>query len=680
MSITITTSTIPGSPVGTPNPLPIFRSGDNERPVTHDGTFLPQDLPGFGKNTSFCVLPYRMQESYTRERTPQEIRAIVLENEFLRAELWPEYGGRLVSLYNKEIDRELLFRNPVFQPANLAIRNAWFSGGIEWNVGRFGHSVFTCDSLFAGIVTDEEGNEFVRLWEYERTQRLFFTIDLHLPPGSRHLTASVRIINDNDEGTPLYWWTNIAARQDNRARVFSTTDEVIYIKPSSNTQEGNASSFGRATLPNLPSLPGKDASYPKNFPYSSEYFFQTPPTYRSPWEACGYDDGLLFYERSSAELRYRKMFCWGTQSGGKHWCDYLSQRDKGNYIELQGGLAPSQVHGRTLAAHSEITFTQIFGGTSIPPEQIAGTWAEANARVTRVVEECLCAEQVAEIHARCQRASTTEIKRIIHHGSGWGALELMRRRAMADQRPVPTGLTFPSETIGVEQEQWVELLQDGTMSAPSTGQMPTGYVVDRAWEPLLLRAAEHPRPEAVWPLIHLGIMRREHRDEEGAMDAWKSANEIESTSIAWRNIAQLLKRQGDTAQFIEALRRAGVEDGDTPNEHLSYELLEGLFGHERYEEIKTYYERLPRTLREKERLIVLTALADLRRDDDALFERVISRPLAYVREGETRLVDAWYAREARREAQERGTTVTPQLLQEVRATHRPPENIDFRMS
>jgi hypothetical protein len=54
---------------------------------------------------------------------------VVLENDILKATFMPVSGGRLWSLYHKPEQRELLNRNPVFQPANLANRNAWFSGG-----------------------------------------------------------------------------------------------------------------------------------------------------------------------------------------------------------------------------------------------------------------------------------------------------------------------------------------------------------------------------------------------------------------------------------------------------------------------------------------------------------------------------------------------------------------------
>ena len=40
-------------------------------------------------------------------------------------------------------------RQSRFQPCNLALRNAWVSGGVEWNVGIIGHTPFTVDAMFA---------------------------------------------------------------------------------------------------------------------------------------------------------------------------------------------------------------------------------------------------------------------------------------------------------------------------------------------------------------------------------------------------------------------------------------------------------------------------------------------------------------------------------------------------
>ena len=63
----------------------------------------------------------------------------ILENDILRATFLLGFGGRLWSLFHKPAGRELLTVNPTIQFANLALRNAWFSGGVEWNIGTIGH-------------------------------------------------------------------------------------------------------------------------------------------------------------------------------------------------------------------------------------------------------------------------------------------------------------------------------------------------------------------------------------------------------------------------------------------------------------------------------------------------------------------------------------------------------------
>jgi len=104
---------------------------------------------GYGVSSNFAdgCLPYAVQDNFGRERTSQPFWVAVLENEFLRATILLDYGGRVWSLYHKPAQRELLTVNPVFQPANLAIRHAWYSGGIEWNCGVRGHTPFDFDQI-----------------------------------------------------------------------------------------------------------------------------------------------------------------------------------------------------------------------------------------------------------------------------------------------------------------------------------------------------------------------------------------------------------------------------------------------------------------------------------------------------------------------------------------------------
>jgi hypothetical protein len=110
--------TLMGAPIGAENPLPVFRNPDPDYPFPLLDSVPPGKREWAGWQAGFRVLPYRMQDNYTRERTQMTFRAVVLENEHLRATFLPEVGGRLVSLVRLPGGRELLSRNPVFQPAN----------------------------------------------------------------------------------------------------------------------------------------------------------------------------------------------------------------------------------------------------------------------------------------------------------------------------------------------------------------------------------------------------------------------------------------------------------------------------------------------------------------------------------------------------------------------------------
>src|SRR5205823_5360698 len=150
---------------------------------------------------------YRLQDQYDRNRKPRAFKAAVLENEHLRATFVLELGGRLWSLIHKPgpqagSPRELLFANPVFQPANFGVRDAWFSGGVEWNISIIGHTPLTCSPLFAARVIAEDGTPVLRLYEWERIRRVAYQVDCWLPDNSRFLMVRVRIINPNDHTVP----------------------------------------------------------------------------------------------------------------------------------------------------------------------------------------------------------------------------------------------------------------------------------------------------------------------------------------------------------------------------------------------------------------------------------------------------------------------------------------------
>src|SRR5947207_11840484 len=89
--------------------------------------------PPFQMSDRHDVYPYTMLDDLTDRREPKTYRAIFLENEFLKATILPDLGGRVYSLFDKTAQREVFYRNHVVKYGLVALRGAWISRGIEFN-------------------------------------------------------------------------------------------------------------------------------------------------------------------------------------------------------------------------------------------------------------------------------------------------------------------------------------------------------------------------------------------------------------------------------------------------------------------------------------------------------------------------------------------------------------------
>ena len=195
---------LPAASLGDENPLPPLRSQQELHEVENSDDLPPdmRDNIGYGRLAS--TLPCLDQDGYDRDLVDRALPSLVLENDHLRATVLPSLGGRLYSLVHKATGQELLYRNPVLQPANLALRNAWFAGGVEWNLGSTGHWTGTCSPLHAAQVDGPDGTPMLRLWEWERTRNLVTQLDFWLPENSEHLYVGARIQNPSSEAVPAY--------------------------------------------------------------------------------------------------------------------------------------------------------------------------------------------------------------------------------------------------------------------------------------------------------------------------------------------------------------------------------------------------------------------------------------------------------------------------------------------
>ena len=674
MEIYLSTISIEGSILKGENPLPIFRDREKDKPIQTDGTLNKESMENMGYEIGMRILPYKLQDRYDRERKIVELKTVVIKNDKLKAVFLCEYGGRLYSLTDLETGKEILFKNPVFQLANLSTRNAWFSGGIEWNVSQFGHSLQTCEPLFFAIVHGEE--DFLRMYEFERTKRIYYQIDFRLPEGSKNLYAHIKIINDENYKKPMYWWTNIAVREEKNIRIFSSTEDIVYIYPDSVGSTGNSvKKFGASKLPKTPFV--DDGSYPLNFPYSSEYFFQTKKETLSPWEATLYNDGFIFFEMSTNKLRYRKMFCWGNLEGGRKWESFLSKENEGAYVEIQAGITPTQVNGFDIDANSCIEFTQMFSFINLINQNDINElydkdYSKAREKIQNIIDNNVGKNHLDDLFYKYSKESNLEINgELLFFGKGWGALE-DKRREKYKLKKSPKSLSFPKSSIDRECLIWLKLLEYGNLDEMEESYLPDSYMLD------LKNELENTENKNAIALIHLGIIYYENFLEEKAFECWIKSLNIKPYALAYRNLSIYYKNKNEYDKSIFYMEKALYtfeNKNKLIDEAFLVEYLELLSYVKNYDKIISIYEKYNKN----EKISKFAAKAYLEKKEYKKLENIFNIEQITIREGENYLLDIYFEYIAKLKSEKENIEFNGELVKKVRAEEKAPTNLDFRM-
>ncbi len=657
---------IPAAAYPQPNPLWDFgkKLGDAHSAYTRSAD-MPDDVhinPGDGEVPS--ILPYTVLDDYDREKSVRPLRAAVLENDRLRATFIPRLGGRLLSLYDKEAERELLHANPVFQPANLALRNAWFSGGVEWNISIIGHTPFTCSQLFTERLDGGIRGPVLRMYEYERVRRAVYQMDFYLPDGSRYLFARMSILNTTDHEIPMYWWTNMAVEERPDVRVIVPASKALHLSYES----------GLGFRP-FPYLMDTDASYTTNLDRAMDFFFYIEPSQRKYIAAID-STGQGFIQASTAALKGRKLFLWGMGDGGRHWQEYLSQKGRA-YFEIQAGLGHSQMEYLHMPPRGRYEWMEAFGSVNVPPEKAQGLWDCAVEAVGEVLNKELPASWMEE-ELNGTRALSGERGAPVMRGSDWGALENERRR-FSDEPLLPEWLNFDTENIGEEQRPWLSLLREKNFSVASADDPLTGYQVQPEWEELLASyCAEHPGNAAA--LFHLGVMRSYQGDIDGAKQSWERSMALEASARAIRGLALCEYRYGDRERALSlypqacalmpAERALAVEFGDLCIQQGRY----GLF-------LETLDKMVPTVCKHpRVRLLAAKCLIETGRLKEGEAILLSGGEVADIREGEIMTTELWFRIREKELAAREGVPESKELAERVRCEYTPPAAIDFRMS
>ncbi|MEV7365318.1 DUF5107 domain-containing protein [Streptomyces sp. NPDC007148] len=622
------TMTVPAAALGADNPLPPLRPLDEvHRIEDRDREDLPRDMARqIGWEPLHSLLPVRVRDGYGRSRAPMDIDTVVIENDRLRATVLPGLGGRIASLFHKPTGRELLYRNPVFQPACFALNGAWFSGGIEWNIGATGHTTLSCSPLHAARVTAPDGGEMLRLWEWERLRDLPFQVDLWLPEGSDFLYVGVRIRNPHERPAPTYWWSNIAVPEE--CRVLAPAKEAYRF--------GYERRLHRVPVP---TYDGADRTYPMNGAHPADYFYDVPDG-RRRWIAALDEDGRGLVQTSTDVLRGRKLFVWGTGTGGRRWQSWLTQPGTGGYCEIQAGLARTQLEHVRLEPASEVSWLEAYGPLEAERE---GDWTTAVSGAEARLDGALPRPVVDAAYEAWLPYADADPGETLAVGSGWGALELLRSGGKLPGTP------FEETTLGEAQAPWRELLLTGSLPEPRRVAPPGETLVAPHWRDMLETAPARPLTE-----YHLGVAQWHAGDRAQAVRSWERALELAPSlwpllrclAVADQEAGNRERSADRYAEAFDDLCRERRDDGESwtaATAALGREALETLLAVHRVAAARAVWNRLHPATRERGRFRLLGARLLLAEGDRAGARSVFDAgfEVADLREGAETIGELW---------------------------------------
>ncbi|MCC2594426.1 DUF5107 domain-containing protein [Tessaracoccus sp. OS52] len=521
------TLTIPAAGLGAEG-LPILGLGHENALSSADRELLGEQPGRRLADRPVSVLPYCYQSSYDRVVTDREFDVVELTNEHLRATFLPELGGRLWSLVDLESGRDLLFQPDAIWFGNLALRDAWFAGGIEWNLGITGHWGLTCSPVGAGIV-DVEGQQILRMWAYERLSGLVWRLEAWLPSGSRHLFTSARLVNHHDHDVPLYWWSNAAVPLASGARVLAPASSAFH-----NDYEGN---LVRVGIPEAGH--DVDASRPLDAPRAADYFYDTAgpdgepvPT---PWVAVLDDEGPGTLLSSTSELPGKKQFVWGNTRGGHRWQTWLS--GEGRYLELQSGYARTQREHIALAPGERVSWVEAFGPvTGPPPEDYDAACSVVAAQVPQLGLE----------RARAVFDAAADVApEVLRQADGWGRVEVE-----AGHLPADPAVPFDAE-LTPDQSAWVAVAKGEALRPELAGTPQVGP----EWEAHIRDAG------AGWVRdLMLGYCAWSAGDQRRAVELWQASVAAEPNAMALHCLAASTEDGWDSFDLAERAHEAAPDD------------------------------------------------------------------------------------------------------------------------
>src|SRR6266542_4203423 len=179
------------------------------------------------QGSSGKVYPLPFTDRISEKPVDRKWKAVWIENDYIRALVLPEIGGRIHVLQDKTNGYDLIYNQPVIKPALVGLAGPWISGGIEFNWPQH-HRPATFLPVDFEIEEHPDGSETVGCSDDGPMARMKGIHVICLHPVCADLELKVRAFNRTPLVQTFLWWANVATRVHEAYQSFFPPD-VYYV-------------------------------------------------------------------------------------------------------------------------------------------------------------------------------------------------------------------------------------------------------------------------------------------------------------------------------------------------------------------------------------------------------------------------------------------------------------------
>lgn len=295
----------------------------------------PSPLPvmGIGKKVA-PFYPYYVFDGYTDRAATRNWKIVELENPYIKVQVLPEVGGKVMGAVEKSTGEEFVYTNHVMKFRAIGIRGPWTSGGIEHNFGLdLGHAPWAAAAVDYVMQNNPDGSVTCVVGGLDLASRTQWHVRIVLPKDKAYFETRSLWYNPLPLHDAYLSWENAA---------FRASDDMQFFFPGTHHvgHDGLAS-------PWPVDKHGVDLSYYKNNNSGGDKSYHVVGTHTSWFGGYWHDRKFGFgHWAPYSDAPGKKLWIWSRAREGAIWEDLLTDSD-GQYIEAQSGVTFNQAAERS---------------------------------------------------------------------------------------------------------------------------------------------------------------------------------------------------------------------------------------------------------------------------------------------------------------------------------------------